>query len=40
MRGRNVLLQLPDYAGIVTDNWRGFPVRTSDQLTVTEARVV
>ena len=40
MRDRNVLLQLPDYAGIVTDNWRGVPMRVSDQLTVTEARVV
>ena len=39
MRGRNVLLQLPDYAGIVTDNWRGFPVRVSDQLLNTEAHV-
>ena len=40
MRDRNVLLQLPDYAGIVTDNWRGVPMRVSDQLTTTEARVV
>ncbi len=40
MRDRNVLLQLPDYAGIVTDNWRGVPVRVSDQILVTEARVV
>jgi hypothetical protein len=39
MRGRNVLMQLPDYAGIVTDNWRGFPVRVSDQILNTEARV-
>lgn len=39
MRGRNVLLQLPDYAGIVTDSWRGYPVRVSDQILVTEARV-
>ena len=40
MRDRNVLLQLPDYAGIVTDTWRGVPIRVSDQLLVTEARVV
>ena len=40
MRGRNVLLQLPDYAGIVCDSWRGVPVRVSDQLLNTEARVV
>ncbi|HXT79049.1 MAG TPA: hypothetical protein VN702_05755 [Acetobacteraceae bacterium] len=40
MRDRNVLLQLPDYAGIVTDSWRGVPVRVSDQLLISEARVV
>lgn len=40
MRDRNVLLQLPDYAGVVVDNYRGVPVRVSDQLINTEARVV
>ena len=39
MRDRNVLMQLPDYAGMVTDNWRGFPVRVSDQILATESRV-
>jgi hypothetical protein len=39
MRDRNVLLQLPDYAGMVTDNWRQIPVRVSDQLLITEATV-
>ncbi len=41
MRNKNVLLQLQDYAGIVVDHFRpGLPVRVSDQLTTTEARVV
>lgn len=40
MRDRNVLLQLEDYAGMVTDSYRGIPVRVIDQLVNTEARVV
>ena len=39
MRDRNVLLRLEDYAGRVTDNYRGIPVKISDQLLNTEARV-
>lgn len=39
MRDRNVLLSLPDYAGVVVDTWRGVPIRIIDQLTNTEARV-
>lgn len=40
MRNRNVLVALADYAGIVVDTWRGVPIRVSDQLLTTEARVV
>lgn len=40
MRQRNVLLRLEDYAGRVTDNWRGFPIKICDQVLNTEARVV
>ena len=40
MRQRNVLLRLEDYAGRVTDNWRGFPIKCVDQILNTEARVV
>ena len=40
MRDRNVLLQIEDYAGIVTDGWRGVPIRVSDQILATEARVI
>jgi hypothetical protein len=40
MRDRNVLLQLPDYAGMVCDNFRGLPVKISDQILNSEARVV
>ena len=39
MRDRNVLLRLEDYAGRVTDNYRGIPVKISDQLLNTESRV-
>lgn len=39
IRDRNVLLQMADYAGIVTDTWRGIPVRVCDQLIITEAAV-
>lgn len=37
MRNRNVLMQLPDYAGIVTDNWRGTPIKLMDQISNSEA---
>lgn len=40
MRDRNVLLQLEDYAGRVVDTYRGIPIKISDQLLITEARVV
>lgn len=40
MRDRNVLLQLADYAGRVTDNWRGQPVKCVDQILNSESRVV
>ena len=40
MRQRNVLLRLEDYAGRVTDNWRGFPIKCVDQILNSEARVV
>jgi hypothetical protein len=33
------LLRLEDYAGRVTDNYRGIPVKISDQLIVSESRV-
>jgi hypothetical protein len=36
MRDRNVLLRLEDYAGIVTDNFRGDPIKVIDQITNTE----
>lgn len=39
MRNRNVLLRLDDYAGRVTDNWRGFPVKVVDQILNTESTV-
>ena len=39
MRDRNVLLRLEDYAGRVTDNYRGIPIKISDQLLNTESRV-
>lgn len=39
MRNRNVLLRIEDYAGIVTDNWRGAPILCMDQLLNTESRV-
>ena len=39
MRDRNVLLRLEDYAGIVTDNFRGEPIKLIDQLTNTESQV-
>lgn len=40
MRDRNVLLRVEDYAGIVTDNYRGVPIKCVDQLTNAETRVV
>lgn len=40
MRDRNVLLRIEDYAGIVTDNFRGDPVKLIDQIVNTETRVV
>jgi hypothetical protein len=39
MRDRNVLLRLEDYAGIVTDNFRGDPIKNIDQILNTEATV-
>ena len=39
MRDRNVLARQEDYAGIVTDSWRGLPIKCQDQLTNTESRV-
>lgn len=39
MRDRNVLLRLEDYAGIVTDNFRGDPIKLIDQIINTESRV-
>lgn len=39
MRDRNVLLRLEDYAGMVTDNYRGDPIKLIDQIVNTEARV-
>lgn len=39
MRNRNVLLQLEDYAGKVTDNYRGIPIKTVDQITNSESAV-
>lgn len=40
MRNKQVLLRLEDYAGIVTDNFRGDPIKLIDQIVNTEARVV
>ena len=40
MRDRNVLARQEDYAGIVTDSWRGLPIKCQDQLLSTESRVV
>lgn len=40
MRNRNVLLSVSDYAGRVTDTYRGVKVAIVDQLLNTEARVV
>jgi hypothetical protein len=40
MRDRNVLLRLEDYAGIVTDNFRGDPIKLIDQILNTESQVV
>ena len=39
MRDRNVLARQEDYAGVVTDSWRGLPIKLQDQLTNTESRV-
>ena len=39
MRDRNVLLELTEYAGVVTDTWRGLPVRVVDQIINTEGNV-
>ena len=39
MRDRNVLLRLEDYAGIVTDNFRGDPIKLIDQITNTESPI-
>jgi hypothetical protein len=39
MRDRNVLLRVEDYAGIVTDNFRGDPIKLVDQILNTEAVV-
>ena len=39
MRDRNVLLRLEDYAGIVTDNFRGDPIKLIDQILNTEATI-
>jgi hypothetical protein len=39
MRDRNVLLRLEDYAGIVTDNFRGDPWKCIDQILNTETLV-
>ena len=40
IRDRQVLLRAEDYAGVPTDNWRGLPIKISDQLLTTEAPVV
>lgn len=40
MRDRNVLLRIDDYAGRVVDGFRGIPIKISDQLLITESRVV
>jgi hypothetical protein len=39
-RNRNTLLQLDDYAGKPTMGYRGIPIKVSDQMLTTEARVV
>ncbi len=40
MRDRNVLLRIEDYAGQPVDGINGIPVKVSDQLLITEDRVV
>lgn len=40
MRDRNVLLRIEDYAGRPVDGFNGIPLRVSDQLLITESRVV
>ena len=40
IRDRNVLISPREYAGVVTDSFRGLPVAVSDQLLNTESRVV
>lgn len=40
MRDRNVLARQEDYAGVVTDSWRGLPIKIQDQILNTESRVV
>lgn len=40
MRDRNVLLRIEDYAGIPVDGINGIPIKISDALLTTEARVV
>jgi hypothetical protein len=39
MRDRQVLLRIDDYAGRVVDAYRGIPIKISDQILTTEARV-
>ena len=39
IRDKNVLLAMTDYAGVVTDTWRGIPVRLVDQIINAEAQV-
>lgn len=39
IRDRQVLLRAEDYAGIPTDNWRGLPIKISDQLLTTESTI-
>jgi Major capsid protein GP7 len=39
MRDRNVLLRIEDYAGMPVDGINGIPIKISDQLLITEARV-
>jgi len=40
MRDRNVLLRIEDYAGRPVDGFNGIPLRVSDQLLITESRVI
>jgi hypothetical protein len=40
MRDRNVLLRIEDYAGLPVDGINGIPIKISDQLLITEQRVV